>query len=187
MTNLTDSQRALILLAVETDGRVENFPDNLKGGARTAVVRGLLLNELIVADGGGHRLTEAGWLTVGYEWRPEPPPESSAACGAVPDVGGNTVAEAGAAPAEPLASDAAPTSNTKQPRLDLVVSLLSRPEGATIPQVMAATNWQAHSVRGFFAGTIRKKGYSLTSNKEGKEERVYRIQTEAAQTGDAAA
>ena len=45
---------------------------------------------------------------------------------------------------------------------------------------MAATNWQAHSVRGFFAGTVRKKGYPLTSNREGKEERVYRIQTEAA-------
>ncbi|UJB19218.1 MULTISPECIES: DUF3489 domain-containing protein [Lysobacter] len=157
MTKLSDSQRALILLAVETEGRIENFPNNLKGGARASVVRGLLLDDLIVAEGSGHRLTEAGWLTVGHEGRPTSPETSPAA-----------------------ETEIAPNADTKQPRLDLVVGLLSRPEGATILQVMAVTNWQAHSVRGFFAGTIRKKGYALTSDRNGKDERVYRIQIEGA-------
>ncbi|MBT2748293.1 MULTISPECIES: DUF3489 domain-containing protein [unclassified Lysobacter] len=165
MTDLTDSQHALILLAVESGGRIESFPDNLKGGARASVVRGLLLNDFIVANGSGHLLTEAGWRAVGYDG----PPES-------------VELEASAAESP---SHAASSSNTKQPRLDLVVGLLTRPEGATISQVMAATHWQAHSVRGFFAGTVRKKGYPLTSTKEGKEERVYRIQTEAAPAGNA--
>ncbi|WP_222423787.1 DUF3489 domain-containing protein, partial [Lysobacter antibioticus] len=89
---------------------------------------------------------------------------------------------------QPPPGRAAPAPALRRSRLDLVVGLLSRLEGATIPQIMAATCWQAHSVRGFFAGTVRKKGYLLTSTKEGKEERVYRIQagTEQHANGGAA-
>jgi Protein of unknown function (DUF3489) len=64
---------------------------------------------------------------------------------------------------------------TKQER---VLTLLSQSEGASIEEMMQATDWQQHSVRGFLAGTVKKKlGFSLTSLKPNGGVRRYRIET----------
>jgi hypothetical protein len=54
--------------------------------------------------------------------------------------------------------------------------MLQRPEGATIPQICEATGWQAHTVRGTFAGAFKKKlGLNIVSEKPAGGERAYRI------------
>jgi hypothetical protein len=56
-----------------------------------------------------------------------------------------------------------------------VLAMLGRPEGTTIAAIMRATHWQQHSVRGFFAGVVRKK-FSLELRSEKVDgDRVYRI------------
>ncbi|MEQ1809855.1 MAG: DUF3489 domain-containing protein [Terricaulis sp.] len=84
------------------------------------------------------------------------------------------------APAKPRANRPA-TSAPKvkaaapQSKLDLIVTALRKPKGATISALMALTGWQMHSVRGAIAGALKKKrGLNVQSAKTDKE-RVYRI------------
>ena len=64
-------------------------------------------------------------------------------------------------------------SNSKQAG---VIDMLRQPQGATVSAIVSATGWQQHSVRGFFAGVVRKKlGLTLTSEKPEGDDRIYRI------------
>jgi len=75
------------------------------------------------------------------------------------------------------------TSKTRQspecPRTESktarIVTLLSRPQGATLAELTAATGWQAHSVRGFLSGNLRaKRGLKVhTSKRDGVH--IYRL------------
>ena len=57
-----------------------------------------------------------------------------------------------------------------------VLDLLKRPGGVTLKELMKATGWQAHSVRGFLSGTVSKKlGLTVTSSKAEDGERTYSV------------
>ena len=67
-------------------------------------------------------------------------------------------------------------SDTKRPsKQEAVIAMLQRPEGATVDEVASVMGWQRHTVRGLFAGTLKKKlGLTLASATE-ERGRVYRI------------
>ena len=57
-----------------------------------------------------------------------------------------------------------------------ILDLLKRKDGATLADLMKATDWQAHSVRGFLSGTLRKKmGLDVASTKSEDGERRYSV------------
>jgi hypothetical protein len=75
----------------------------------------------------------------------------------------------------PIAQSAAkgPREGSKKA---IVLDLLKRAEGATLKEIMSATAWQAHSVRGFISGSLGKKmGLKVESEKRTDGERCYKV------------
>jgi len=75
--------------------------------------------------------------------------------------------------ATPKAATPTPREGSKK---EIVLVLIRRPKGATLAEIMAATGWQNHSVRGFISGALGKKmGLVVESFKNGLDERAYRL------------
>lgn len=73
------------------------------------------------------------------------------------------------------ASSNTPTARPVAGKLGLLVALMSRPQGADLSDMMEATGWQQHSVRGALAGALKKhRGVQISSEKTDGA-RVYRI------------
>lgn len=154
---LTPTQQAILSHAHQhTEGKIAWFPENIKGGARQKVIDGLFKRALITYDGKDWFVAAEGYEALGV---PRKAPVSAQAI--------DEVIEAATA-AKPRTRD-----NSKQAQ---VIAMLKRPEGATIEQICEATQWQAHTVRGTFAGAFKKKlGLEITSTKEAGGQRVYRV------------
>ena len=180
-TKLTATQTTVIKsAAARPDGNIEPLPANLRGGARTAVIGGLLARDLITKlqhpDHVEYYLTDAAYAAVGHKRKPPAPvmpdPVIEAAVTAV---------EAQWVQEKQAATKPRSRENSKQAT---VIQMLQRPDGTTVQQVMAATGWQSHTVRGTFAGALKKKlGLSIVSEKVTGGERTYRIAVHSAAKG----
>ncbi len=170
---LTATQTTILkTAAARPDGNIEPLPTNLRGGAKTAIIDGLLARALITKfqrpDHVEYYLTDAAFAAVGRKRKVPAPvapdPETEAAVSA---------AEAKWAQEKHEAAKPCTRENSKQAA---VIQMLQRPDGTTIQQVMESTGWQAHTVRGTFSGALKKKlGLNVVSAKDGTGERVYRI------------
>ena len=157
LPKLSPSQGLLLHTAARrADGRVIP-PDTLRGSARVKVLTALLQRGWIEPADDGHVMTDGGYAAIGRQ-RPVPPDDVQP----VDTTSGLQLLEG-----IPV------RSGTK---LAALVIALRRPQGATSLQLMLATGWQPHTVRGTFAGAFKRKlGLTIVSDKPQGGDRVYRI------------
>ena len=157
LLKLSPAQSLLLRTAARrADGRVIP-PDTLRGGARVKVLTALLQRGWIEPADDGHVLTDAGYAAISQQ-RPVPPDDVQPV---------DTIGDL------QLVEGILIRPGTK---LAALVVALRRPQGSTSLQLMLATGWQPHTVRGAISGMLRKKlglNVLLAHNKSG--ERVYRV------------
>jgi hypothetical protein len=186
---LTPTQNVILTHAVEhTEGRLEWFPPQIRGGAQSKVLKALHDRHLITFDDPIWHVDDFGYDALGLPrpgsrkvLKPAPEPATTVVDPVEPP---NEMVEQpvlvdpieAEPPAEP-ASKTRPTPRTRdKSKQATVIRLLSRPEGATLAQITEATQWQLHTTRGFLAGAVKKRlGLQLTSEKPEGGVRIYRV------------
>ena len=165
---LTDTQTAILKAAAgRPDGSIEPLPANLRGGARTKVIEGLLARGLVAESEGNHLLTDAGYVAVGKR---RPVPKGVQKMDA-PDALTNCEATHALQKLEATATAIRPGT-----KLAAIIDAMRHPSGATIAQMMASSGWQAHTVRGAISGMVRKRlGCEVITEKGADGQRAYRI------------
>ena len=192
-TPITERQLDLITRAhCDAGGLIEPLLA-LKGGAKLKMIASLAQRGLIEQMDGQWRITGAAIAIIKGEAQPEDvlPAVKGAATSPTPLPADDPELEAAVAAAEASwqqdQPDPAPKRGQGSSKQALVIEMLKRPEGATIAQISEATGWQHHTIRGTFAGALKKKlGLAIVSEKiegpagtPGAGQRLYRIAEEA--------
>ena len=170
MTKLTDTQAIILSAASQRDSHIAMpLPDNLRGGAAAKVVGAMLAKGFLEEVNADMRNGEPVWRETG---------DGHGVTLVATDAGLAAIGiETDSAEIKP-AEDAAlktrkPREGTKQATL---IAMLRAPDGATISEIMAATGWQPHTVRGAMSGALKKKlGLEVTSEKVEDRGRVYKL------------
>jgi hypothetical protein len=183
MTKLSDNQAIILTAAARRPEHIAlPLPESLRGGAAAKVVGGMLAKGFLqevdadlrkgepvwreTGDGHGTTLvaTDAGLAAIGIE----PDDAHTAPVGAPDALAPNTPTGAETAP-----KPRTPREGTKQAAL---IAMLRAPDGATIEEIATGLEWAHHTIRGAFAGALKKKlGLEVTSEKVEGRGRVYRL------------
>jgi hypothetical protein len=167
---LSDTQAVILSAACARPDRMV-FPvtARLKGGAVGNVCKSLLKHGLI------EEVAATDQNTVWRHDEDRGPITLRATPRAFQALGISELHDAGAETAitEPGPIGGRRRNGTKQ---EAVIAMLRAPDGATIEEIMAATNWAGHTTRGFLSGALKKKlGLDVTSEKGAERGRVYRL------------
>lgn len=174
---LTERQLDLITRAhLDSNGLIEPLL-KLKGGAKLKMIASLSQRGLIAQVGGQWRITPTAQSIVKGEVPAITPitpispilPVVTEVSSRDPEI------EAAAQHQLKVGTEGKPRIRAESKQAT-VIEMLKHPGGTTIAQVCEATGWLPHTVRGTFAGAIKKKlGLPITSEKPEGGERVYRI------------
>ena len=187
MTTPSDTQSLILSRAATRPGSLAlPLPEGLVGAAAKMVVGKMIARGWLeeveanlrrgepmwreTGDGHGTTLvaTDAGLAAIGIE-----PEDTNTA-----PVGATDAPTDEAAPDTPTETETAPKARTPREgtKQATLIAMLRAPEGATIEEIMAATGWQSHTVRGAMAGALKKKlGLEVTSEKVEGRGRVYQL------------
>lgn len=152
MSQLNDTQLLVLSAASQRADGLLTPPERLRGAAlqifQSKLIERRLATEQAVApnDPAWHQSDEYGRIGLQIA------PSGLAALGLEPE---EPASEPEPAPSPDSASNAAPRSGTK---IAVVLELLQRPEGASIDQIIAATQWLPHTTRAALTG-LRKRGH----------------------------
>lgn len=188
---LSDTHLILLAGAAKRNDGIITLPDRLKGSEAQKVVGGLLKAkhvEEIAATGRiqawrrnaegsalGLRITDAGLQAIGAGG----PHSARTASKRTAKAGAKRKAKARSGARAASAKALGGRDAKEESKQDTVLAMLRSKSGVTVAALMKATDWQAHSVRGFLSGVLKKRlKLNVTSAKDG-EERVYRIASEA--------
>jgi DNA-binding NarL/FixJ family response regulator len=188
MPQLSGSQLIVLTAACQRpDSCVFPVTAKLKGNAAGNVLKSLLKKELIKEvraqrddtvwrhDEQSGRMTlvatKAAFAALGIDPRDEVEDAETEAAEAAP---AKVEAKPNLRPKKPKTKEPkAPRKDSKQAQL---IAMLRRAKGATIDEIAEALSWQPHTVRGAIAGALKKTlGLDVTSEKDGKRGRIYRI------------
>src|ERR1035437_6360404 len=124
-----------------------------------------------VAAQGANVAPEKSPAKKGASLKKGAPKAKKAAKAATPGNNATPDAKAGKTAAKAARKAAAPRAESKGAK---ILEMIARAKGATLGEIMKATDWQAHSVRGFISTASKKHGVKIESAKNEAGERVYR-------------
>lgn len=153
MTNITISNaqhRVLEDAANFPENPIEKFTYHLPAGAKGLMIQALLRKGCIEKREDAHYITATGCNAVGRD----------------------------ATPCNTVQQEETPSVDSKrETKQSIIISLLSRDEGATLQQIIAATEWKPHSVRGHLSNLRKKRGLPIEAFTNTDGVRGYRIFT----------